>query len=269
MKNKLTAAGISAALMTGGMVSAPAVSAADFTANIGVTSNYVWRGATQTQNGPAVQGGLDYESDLGIYAGLWASNVDFGNEVKGNTIGGGDIDDNDSGNQYELDAYFGWGMDFTDNVGIDIGYVYYHYGMIESGSDFGELYGSVNFWWFEVGVAGTVNDQKPKEAEDTASFVAGDYFFWGSVAVPFGETWSAALTAGQYNFKNDGELVPVELPDGRIDLEKADYNYAYYQVDISKSMDEYGDITLSYSQADEQADGNDSGKVFITWTKGF
>ncbi|MCK7581618.1 MAG: TorF family putative porin [Chromatiales bacterium] len=38
-------------------------------ANIGVVSNYVWRGLTQTDGGPAIQGGLDYEHASGLLCG--------------------------------------------------------------------------------------------------------------------------------------------------------------------------------------------------------
>ena len=46
-------------------------------ANIGVVSNYVWRGITQTDDKAAVQGGVDYSHSSGFYAGTWVSNVDF------------------------------------------------------------------------------------------------------------------------------------------------------------------------------------------------
>lgn len=45
--------------------------------NVGVTSDYVFRGVSQTQEDPAIQGGLDLSSGI-AYAGVWASNVDFG-----------------------------------------------------------------------------------------------------------------------------------------------------------------------------------------------
>ena len=45
-------------------------------ANVAFTSDYVWRGMTQS-DGPAIQGGFDYEADGGFYAGIWGSNVNF------------------------------------------------------------------------------------------------------------------------------------------------------------------------------------------------
>lgn len=48
-----------------------------FTGNVALTTDYTFRGISQTNNGPAIQGGFDYSYDL-FYAGVWASNIDFG-----------------------------------------------------------------------------------------------------------------------------------------------------------------------------------------------
>ena len=48
-----------------------------FSANVGLYSDYIFRGYTQTQNEPAIQGGFDVEHSSGLYAGTWASNVDW------------------------------------------------------------------------------------------------------------------------------------------------------------------------------------------------
>ena len=74
------------ALSTGLLLSGSAL--AEVTGNIGATSNYLWRGTTQTNDAAAVQGGIDYAHDSGFYAGTWVSNVDFGDETS-----------------YELDLY--------------------------------------------------------------------------------------------------------------------------------------------------------------------
>lgn len=49
-------------------------------ANISLTSDYVFRGISLSDNGPAIQGGFDYESEV-WYAGTWASNVSEGIEI--------------------------------------------------------------------------------------------------------------------------------------------------------------------------------------------
>ena len=43
--------------------------------NIGLTTDYVWRGMTQNAGDPSVSGGFDLEDDSGFYLGVWAANV--------------------------------------------------------------------------------------------------------------------------------------------------------------------------------------------------
>jgi hypothetical protein len=46
-----------------------------FTGNVGLYSQYVFRGISQTNEKPALQGGFDVGHKSGLYAGTWASNV--------------------------------------------------------------------------------------------------------------------------------------------------------------------------------------------------
>ena len=75
-------------------------------ANIAGTTNYMFRGISQTGNSPAVQGGFDYEyTPFGLYLGVWGSNV------KSSGFGGASL---------ELDIYGGWAPTW-DKFGLDIG----------------------------------------------------------------------------------------------------------------------------------------------------
>lgn len=82
------------------------------TANADVTSNYVFRGETQTDENPAIQGGIDYSHNSGFYAGAWGSNVDFPN-AGGSTI--------------EYDLYAGMNFAINPSVKMDVGYITYNY----------------------------------------------------------------------------------------------------------------------------------------------
>jgi uncharacterized protein (TIGR02001 family) len=58
-----------------GLVSMPALALADeaaspLSANIGVTSDYLFRGISQTAHNPALQGGVDYANPNGLYLGV-------------------------------------------------------------------------------------------------------------------------------------------------------------------------------------------------------
>lgn len=46
-----------------------------FTGSVAITSNYVFRGLTQTWGQPAIQGGADYAAADGFAAGFWASGI--------------------------------------------------------------------------------------------------------------------------------------------------------------------------------------------------
>lgn len=85
---------------------------AGLTANATVTSNYVFRGETQTDDNPAIQGGIDYVHSSGFYAGAWGSNVKFPN------LGGSAL---------EYDLYAGFKFPINQAVKMDVGYITYNY----------------------------------------------------------------------------------------------------------------------------------------------
>jgi uncharacterized protein (TIGR02001 family) len=83
-----------------------------FTANIGITSDYRFRGQQQGQGDIAVSGGLDYTGSDGLFAGVWASTVDF----------------NDAAETYmELDLYAGYTMALDDKTSATLKAIYYAY----------------------------------------------------------------------------------------------------------------------------------------------
>ena len=88
--------------------------------NIGATSDYVFRGISQTDNDPTIQGGLDVSYGI-LYAGAWASGLDFGG-----TLAPGDGLDA----QVEIDWYGGIKPTWNSPLGtvnLDFGVIYYSY----------------------------------------------------------------------------------------------------------------------------------------------
>ncbi|PVM84897.1 TorF family putative porin [Caulobacter endophyticus] len=71
---KLALAAATASVALGGAAMAQEVS---LSYNVGIASDYVFRGVSQTNEDPQVFGGVDLGYGIG-YAGVWASNVDFG-----------------------------------------------------------------------------------------------------------------------------------------------------------------------------------------------
>ncbi len=75
MKKSLLVAAVALGALFAGSA-AMAQDASGLSYNIDVTSNYVWRGVTQTDGKEALQGGVDYKKGS-YYVGTWLSNVSF------------------------------------------------------------------------------------------------------------------------------------------------------------------------------------------------
>ena len=100
MKNKILALALS-------LCTLPAF--ADFSGNVGYTTDYVWRGVSQSAGSGAMQLDLMLEKN-GLYGGVWASQVDFGDEAS-----------------YEMDFYGGYELWLSDKWSIDVGVIQYNW----------------------------------------------------------------------------------------------------------------------------------------------
>jgi conserved hypothetical protein, proteobacterial len=168
------------ALVVAGLIGSSGVAFADdnpntFTANVGLYSQYVFRGLTQTNEDPAIQGGFDYAHSSGFYAGVWGSNISW-------------LRDNGSyknSGSAEIDTYAGYRTTFGD-FGLDVGYLRYWYtgdvnpGFIKANTD--ELYAAGSWKWitvkysYSLGDTFGVNDAK------------GTYYLDFSAAYPIADT---------------------------------------------------------------------------------
>ena len=145
-------------------------SAASISANATLQSDYTWRGMTQNNEDPSVNGGIDIEFDSGFYVGTWAASVQTGSEV---------------------DYYAGYAGTLGE-IGFDIGYVKFDY-PTQVGSDFEELYLGVELP-FGLGVT-FASGEKAEDETPTAGFGISDnievsYGFdlgEGSVGLAYGE----------------------------------------------------------------------------------
>ncbi len=119
-----------------GLASGPVIaedSPHEFSANVALTTDYLFRGISQTDGNPAIQGGFDYTyTPFGFYAGVWASNVDFS----------GCCGDDDN---IEIDYYGGFAGEFSNGVSWDIGGLYYAYPGDDGDDDYAEVYGSLGY----------------------------------------------------------------------------------------------------------------------------
>ena len=91
------------------------------TANVALTTDYVFRGFSQTAEGPAVQGGFDVTCGI-FYAGVWASSLNWGDFDHGSF----DANNFAYGASVEMDWYLGI-RPVTGRITWDLGVIYYSY----------------------------------------------------------------------------------------------------------------------------------------------
>lgn len=84
-----------------------------------VTSDYLFRGISQTDHRPAAQLGLEYDGTSGWYLGGWASNVSW--------LSDGSTPTQPVSNSLEVDAYAGWRGQFNADWRWDAGLYLYAY----------------------------------------------------------------------------------------------------------------------------------------------
>jgi uncharacterized protein (TIGR02001 family) len=152
--------------------------------NLSVTSNYVFRGATQTNDNPALQGGLDYAfGDSGWYVGTWLSNIDF--------VSPGTPD-------IELDGYFGYSVDFSDDWNLDLHAVRYFY----LGSS--QSYGSIDYneYFAKVTYAEMINFTVAYANDYANGGYSSMYYNLGG-SFDLGHDFSLNASVGHSNFSDD------------------------------------------------------------------
>ncbi|MDA0962266.1 MAG: TorF family putative porin [Proteobacteria bacterium] len=110
-----------------GVLSAGPVLAQEVSFNATASSDYVFRGVTQTAGDPALQLGADISAG-DFYAGVWGSNVDFGD-----------------GTDVEMDIFAGYAPSLA-GFDFDFGWIRYTYPGAPGASgdqDFDEVYAAV------------------------------------------------------------------------------------------------------------------------------
>jgi len=183
-------------LVLSGLISVPMMAVAEesphsLSANVSLTSDYIFRGISQTGGDPAIQGGFDYAHGSGFYIGTWASNVGWIEDFQGYQSG-----------SLELDIYAGYGGSLGD-ISYDLGIISYMYPGDRSGAvdaDTTELYASLGWKWFTLKYSHSISS-------GTFGFSnsRGSNYLNLAASVPLGET-GLTLDAhwGTFSFKNNG-----------------------------------------------------------------
>ena len=113
---------------------APAEAVAPLSFNLGLTSDYRYRGISQSRVKPALQGGADYAFESGFYVGTWASTINW-------------IKDGGGNGNVEIDLYGGYKTEVAKGLTLDVGVLQYYYpsNKLSPSADTFEVYGALSF----------------------------------------------------------------------------------------------------------------------------
>ena len=192
----------------------------EVSANVALTSDYRFRGISQSDSKPAIQGGFDVDFGNGFYLGTWGSAVDFDCAV--DTCGG-------ANGGLELDYYGGFSHEFDGGVGIDVGYIYYDYPQDEGiVGDYEEVYGSVSYAGFTVGAA----------FSDEYWFETGEItYVYASYELALPMEFSLGLTLGQVDYDVASYVLADKHTHWAVSLGKSfgglDWALTYEDTDLS------------------------------------
>ena len=157
-KSLITTAVLGALAAPSFVIAADAAPATNLTVayNVGLYSQYIFRGLTQTDRGPAVQGGVDLTHSSGFYLGAWGTNISW---LRDDYFGATTYN---SGGRVELDLYGGYRYNFANGVGIDFGALQYVYPGSRNKASFAranttEIYGALSYGWVQAKISTVVS----------------------------------------------------------------------------------------------------------------
>ena len=279
MRKSLITTAVLGALVAPSLVfAADAAPASDFTAsyNVGLFSQYIFRGLTQTNNKPALQGGFDVNHKSGLYIGGWASNVSW---LRDNASIGTAL--YNTGGSLEIDLYGGFKTELgKTGLGIDLGALQYYYPGAHVNTNpkanTTELYGALSYGWLQAKLSGVVskdawgfgkkygNPGYTRNGDET-----GAYYAELNANIPLADTGiTALLHIGRQEFK-----------DARYQAGGPDASYTDWKVGLTKGFDGgvnvgafYTDTNISKANAADNWTyagrniGDSTGTVFVQKT---
>jgi uncharacterized protein (TIGR02001 family) len=216
---------------------APAAPAPSVTANVSLTTNYLYRGISQTGGKPAIQGGFDYTNPNGFYAGTWGSSISWISDEGLATNAG-----------LELDTYFGFRNSFATDFNYDVGFLRYNYpgtyvspipaGMAKA--DTNEVYGLIGWkfislkYSYSLGDTFGVADAKGTNYIDlSANYTIPD------------TTYTLGAHYGKQTYK--GSVADAAAAAG------ADPTYSDYRLSVAKDLGSGFSASLTYSKTNASA----------------
>ncbi|WP_240224268.1 TorF family putative porin [Rheinheimera hassiensis] len=185
-------------------------SAVELSGDITFASDYAFRGISQTEEAPALQGGLSLTDESGFYVSVWGSNVDFLTE-----------------GTLELDVMLGWSGAINDDWSTDVGIMRYGYpNTAIDGSNFWEIYGSLSYKDLTFGLA---------YSDDYYMNSGNFYYVYANYSYALTENFSLDLHVGQNEY-DDSSASYLDWSVGvSTEVMGAGLSLAYVDTDVDGS----------------------------------
>ena len=195
-----------------------APAAPEVTYNVGVVSQYRYRGIAQTHGDAALQGGVDYANANGFYAGAWGSTIKWIKET-----GLDPANKVDTKGPLELDLYGGYKFEAA-GVAYDVGYLRYQYvnntynklGAGFSNANTDEIYGAATYGVLTAKYSYTLSDLFGQHANGGSKHSS---YFDLTANFDLGNGYSFAPHAGRQTVANN-----------------AGYSYTDYAMTLGKDL---------------------------------
>jgi uncharacterized protein (TIGR02001 family) len=198
-------AAIAATILAATLTSQSAI--AGWSANVGLVSDYHFRGIQQTESASAYAG-VDYAADSGFYVGAWSAEVEDGLEV---------------------DLYGGYGLELESGISLDANFVSYQY-TGDFDSAYNEIGVSASYGLFSVGYVngkwdGTVGDEDATEGDYTLATVSVEKNGWSATIGSWGKDFDGEYGEIAYGTEIGGFDVGVGLVISGSDLDDSESLY--------------------------------------------
>ena len=211
------------------------------TTNVGLFSQYVFRGVAYTQERPAIQGGVDFAHSSGLYAGIW------GSQLSGKAI------QNATG---EIDLYAGYAFSYGD-FSYDAGMLQFlypdgKYSGTSQGYNTLEAYASVGWKWVKLKYSHELTDYF---GYNNTSFGSagngrsrGSHYLEANAVVDLGSGWTVEAHVGRQVVKNYEQ-----------------YSFTDYKLGVGKDLGSGWQAKVGYSTTNADStlytiDGIDTGR---------
>ncbi|WP_347454535.1 TorF family putative porin [Acinetobacter thermotolerans] len=210
----------------------------EVSASVGVVNKYIYRGGEENDN-PAVQLGVEYAHNSGVFAGYWGSTLNY------------DPSDESQNHGFEHDFYIGYGHELNENWSYKSQLISYYYqdggtiysedGLDERRTTGFELLNDVSYKNLTMGLGVMLAD---------ASYAnAGDVYLSAAYSYPLPKDFSlnTSIGASIYNDSHDDQLLNT--------TESVAFNEA--RIGFSKTLAEKIDVSLDYVYGGEDREGSD------------